>query len=66
MRQALSWSVVCCALLSGCGSVSTNRAPQKEPSRFTYTRLYCTPGHRNALRSRDDGPSVVRSKFRNL
>ena len=43
MRQALSWSLFCCALLWGCGSASTNPPPQKEASRFTYTRLYCTP-----------------------
>ena len=37
--------IIGCVLLSSCGTVSVRPAtPQsQDPSRFTYTRLYCTP-----------------------
>jgi hypothetical protein len=37
--------IIGCVLLSGCGTASVRSAtPQsQDPSRFTYTRLYCTP-----------------------
>jgi hypothetical protein len=41
----LLYSIVSTMLLSGCGGVSLS-APESRshgPSRFTYTRLYCTP-----------------------
>jgi len=45
MNRTLAWSAIGCLLLSGCGTASTRpAAPQsQDPSRFTYTRLYCTP-----------------------
>jgi hypothetical protein len=37
--------IIGCVLLSSCGTASVrSAAPQsQDPSRFTYTRLYCTP-----------------------
>src|SRR5215470_4791713 len=45
MRKILVSSVIGALLLSGCGAASFNAAqPQSEdPSRFIYTRIYCTP-----------------------
>jgi hypothetical protein len=42
MIRVLTCSIVGCVLLSGCGTASVNPHSQN-PSRFTYTRLYCTP-----------------------
>jgi len=43
MRSALVFSIVSASLFSGCPAVSLN-APlrSQDPSRFTYTRIYCT------------------------
>ena len=44
MNRSLAWLAVGCLLLAGCGTAPTRLAlPQTEdPSRFRYTRLYCT------------------------
>src|SRR5262245_9427289 len=44
MNRTLACSIIGCVLLSSCGTASVRRAtPQSEdPSRFIYTRLYCT------------------------
>ena len=44
MRTALVFSIVGGVLLSGCAATSLN-APLRsaDPSRVTYTRIYCTP-----------------------
>ena len=41
----LAWWIIACLLLSSCGTASVRPVtPQsQDPSRFTYTRLYCTP-----------------------
>jgi len=45
MNRTLVYSIIGCVLLSSCGTATVRRAtPQSDdPSRFTYTRLYCTP-----------------------
>jgi outer membrane lipoprotein-sorting protein len=45
MRKMLLCSIVSAVLLSGCGAASLNAAqsPSRDLSRFTYTRIYCTP-----------------------
>lgn len=45
MRKMLLSSIVSTVLLSGCGAASLNATPSRsyDPSRFTYTRIYCTP-----------------------
>src|SRR2546422_3213207 len=45
MRKKLLFSIVSAVLLSGCGTGLFQTAPSKsnDPSRFTYTRIYCTP-----------------------
>ena len=45
MRATLVCWISGCVLLSSCGTASVRPAtPQsQDPSRFTYTRLYCTP-----------------------
>jgi hypothetical protein len=41
MRKMLLCSIVSAVLLSGCGAASLNAS--RDLSRFTYTRIYCTP-----------------------
>jgi uncharacterized cupin superfamily protein len=45
MRKMLLCSIVSAVLLSGCGAASLDAAqsPSRDLSRFTYTRIYCTP-----------------------
>jgi hypothetical protein len=45
MNWTRACSIVGCVLLSGCGTASVKPATlqSQDPSRFTYTRLYCTP-----------------------
>ena len=43
MRKMLLFSVVGALLLSGCGTASLKTSQANDPSRFTYTRVYCTP-----------------------
>jgi len=45
MNWKLACSIIGCLLLSGCGTASVRSATRQseDPSRFTYTRLYCTP-----------------------
>ena len=42
MSRMLSFSTAICVSLAGCGTPPTN-PHVSDPSRFTYTRLYCTP-----------------------
>lgn len=43
MKQALGWFVVIISL-AGCGTTSDRPTAQSlEPSRVSYTRIYCTP-----------------------
>lgn len=44
MRSVLIFSIVSAVLLSGCASASLH-APlrSQDPSRFAYTKIYCTP-----------------------
>lgn len=45
MRTMLLFSIVSAVLLSRCGATSLNatRSRSYDSSRFTYTRIYCTP-----------------------
>jgi hypothetical protein len=45
MNWRLAGSIMGCVLLSSCGTASMRLAPpqSQDPSRFAYTRLYCTP-----------------------
>ena len=43
MRKMLFFSVVGASLLSGCGTATLSTAQGNDPSRFTYTWVYCTP-----------------------
>jgi len=44
MREMFLFLIGSAALLSGCGTGLFQTPPQsKNPSRFTYTRIYCTP-----------------------
>jgi hypothetical protein len=43
MRKMLLFSVAGALLFSGCGTASSSKAQLSDPSRFTYTRIYCTP-----------------------
>jgi uncharacterized protein DUF861 len=45
MRKMLSFSIVSAVLLTGCGTglFQTAQSQSNNPSRFTYTRIYCTP-----------------------
>ena len=45
MNKTLAYWMIGCAVLSGCGTASVRSAApaSQDPSRFTYTRLYCTP-----------------------
>jgi len=45
MNRTLAYWMIGCALLSGCGTASIRPAApaSQDPSRFTYTRVYCTP-----------------------
>ncbi len=50
MREMLLFSVVGALLLSGCGTGSLSTAQGNDPSRFTYTRVYCTPDAESTFR----------------
>jgi hypothetical protein len=45
MRKMLLFSIVGAVVLSGCGAASLDaiKSRSHDPSRFTYTRVYCTP-----------------------
>lgn len=44
MRKTLIFSIIGAVLLPGCGAMSLSAPPRSEdPSRFAYTRIYCTP-----------------------
>jgi hypothetical protein len=45
MSRKLACSILGCVFLSSCGtaSVGPSTPRSQDPSRFTYTRLYCTP-----------------------
>jgi hypothetical protein len=45
MSKTFACSIIGCVLLASCGiaSVRQTAPPSQDPSRFTYTRLYCTP-----------------------
>jgi hypothetical protein len=44
MRTVRVFSVASGVLLSGCATASLHaQLPSQDPSRFTYTRIYCTP-----------------------
>jgi hypothetical protein len=45
MRKMLVFSLVSTVLLPGCGTgaFQTAQSQSSNPSRFTYTRIYCTP-----------------------
>jgi uncharacterized protein DUF861 len=45
MRKKVFFSIVCAVLLLGCGTglFKTAQSQSNDPSRFIYTRLYCTP-----------------------
>ena len=45
MRKLFFLLIVCIALLAGCGTGLFRDTPSQSnnPSRFTYTRIYCTP-----------------------
>jgi uncharacterized protein YceK len=45
MREMFLFIIVSAALFSGCGTGVSQTTPSqsRNPSRFTYTRIYCTP-----------------------
>ena len=45
MSRTLACLIIGCVLLSSCGTASVTQTTQQSqgPSRFTYTRLFCTP-----------------------
>ena len=53
MYRTLAWLTIDCLLLSGCGTASIAPAvPQsQDPSRLTYTRLFCTPDNESHFES---------------
>ncbi len=43
MRKLLLFAIVNAVLLEGSASLNADQSRSHDPSRFTYTRIYCTP-----------------------